>query len=72
MIISDLANLKKKFMAGLVIPFLIRPWSFDSWVGGSTDEFKKAVVEKKVGKNFAEIFKCIGISAKMSYRHTLT
>ncbi len=31
---------------------LIRPQSVDSWDGGSTDELKKAAVEKKIGKNF--------------------
>ncbi len=35
----------------------IRPWSFDSWDGRSTDTLKKAAVGKEIGKNFAEILK---------------
>ena len=30
---------------------VVRPQSFDSWDGGSTDELKKTAVGKKIGKN---------------------
>ncbi len=32
-----------------------RPQSVDSWDGGSTDELKKAVVEKKLAKILQEL-----------------
>ena len=33
-----------------VIGRLLRPWSVESLNGGSTDELKKAPVEKKIGQ----------------------
>ncbi len=32
--------------------YYLRPQSVDSWDGGPTDELKKTVMEKKIGKNF--------------------
>ncbi len=44
-------NVASQLKAGKgIVP--LRPQSVDSWDGGSTDELKKAAVEKKIGKNF--------------------
>ncbi len=52
------AELKGKCLAVILSPDMLcicytltlRPWSFDSWVGGSTDELKKSCVGKKLAK----------------------
>ena len=46
--------LLNKILRMLRIMFFLRPQSVDSWDGGSTDEVKKAAVEKKIGKNFGK------------------
>ena len=62
-VLSNIAYLDAATQEGIDpeqgVPALeVRPWSFDSRVGGSTDELKKAAVEKKICKKFAEVLKC--------------
>ncbi len=43
------------------IRLFFRPQSVDSWDGGSTDELKKAAVEKKIGKKFENFLNVISL-----------